>query len=174
MDWLLLAKVMATLLAAVAATGIVLGLPTTLLAWLGLLIVAAVSGFQAVSGAWLLGTFIGCVLMEIADNLLAMALVRKLGATKGSATMALVGSLLGGLVGGAVGGLAGPVGSAASALVGAFGGGYAAVYAWERYRHQRPHADAHKIAFGTVVGRIIGIVVKLVWVIVLVWLSWGA
>ncbi|MFA0750546.1 MAG: hypothetical protein SLRJCFUN_000949 [Candidatus Fervidibacter sp.] len=169
-----MAKGVATLLALFALIGVLLGFPTTLLAWLGLLMVAAVGGFQTVSGTWLLGTFLGCVLVEVADNVLAVAMVHKLGATKGSAVMALVGGLVGGFLGGVVGGLAGFVGAAALALVGAFVGSYAVVYAWERYRHQRPPTDAHKIALGSLVGRIIGIGVKLVWVIVLLLLSWGA
>jgi hypothetical protein len=40
LDWLLAAKVVATLLAVIAFVGVLLGFPTMLLAWLGLVLAA--------------------------------------------------------------------------------------------------------------------------------------
>lgn len=166
---------MATLLALTALLGIVLGLPTTLLAWLGLLLVALVSKFQAVSGWVLLGAFGGCLIVEVADNLLAGVMVQRFGASKGSGWIALLGSFGGGLLGGLIGGLVGSIAafitSPLLALVGAFVGGYAAVYWWER-RQNRPEKEAIRAAWGTVIGRLLGIVFKLSWIGILLIFVW--
>ncbi len=167
MDWLLITKIAATVLAFLAALGVMLGLPTTLLAWLGLLLVALVSKFQAVSGWALLATFFGCLIIEFADNLLASFMVQRFGASKGSVWMALLGGLVGGMLGGLGGGLLGGFTaffiSPLLALVGAFVGGYAAVYRWERKRN-RPEKEATRAAWGTVIGRLLGIALKVGWI----------
>ncbi|MDT7897466.1 MAG: DUF456 domain-containing protein [Armatimonadota bacterium] len=173
MDWLLAAKVVATLLAVIAFVGVLLGFPTTLLAWLGLVLVAVADGFQTLSGWWLVATFVGCLLTEFADNLLSAWMVRKFGASKGSMVAAWVGGLSGAVVGGAIAGLAGLIGSALGALVGAFAGAYGAVYFWER-RAKRSPDEAARAAWGTVIGRLLGIVVKLIWLVALTVLCWRA
>ncbi|MFA0777011.1 MAG: hypothetical protein PVTTEEND_000725, partial [Candidatus Fervidibacter sp.] len=106
---------MATLLAVTAFVGVLLNFPTTLLAWLGLVLVAVADGFQTLSGWWLVATFVGCLLMELADNLLSTWMVRKFGASKGSVVAAWIGGLVGAMVGGAIAGLAGLIGSALGA-----------------------------------------------------------
>ncbi|MCX7643008.1 MAG: DUF456 domain-containing protein, partial [Armatimonadetes bacterium] len=138
MDWMVLLKVLITLLAFVGALAVMLGLPGTFLAWLGLFIYALLGRFTTISAWMLLGTFVGCLAIELADNLLSGFLTKKFGASKGSVLMALAGSVGGTMLGGTVGGLSGFLGSALLGVLGAFVGSYAAVYLWERHRHNRP------------------------------------
>lgn len=173
MDWLLAAKFVATLLAIIAFIGVVLGFPTMLLAWLGLVLVAVADGLQTLSGWWLVATFIGCLLTELADNLLSAWMVRKFGASKGSMMAAWIGGLAGAMVGSVIAGLAGLIGSAMGALAGAFVGAYGAVYFWER-RAKRSQREAARVAWGTVIGRLLGIAVKLIWLVALTVLCWQA
>ncbi|MFN3421186.1 MAG: DUF456 domain-containing protein [Armatimonadota bacterium] len=172
MDWMILVKTLATILTFAGALAVVLGLPGTFLAWLGVFIYALVSRFTEISAWMLFGTFIGCSVVELADNLLSGILVKRFGASKGSMLMAWLGGVGGAIVGGAIGGIGGFLGSALFSLVGAFLGSYAAVYLWERHHHNRPHNESSRAAFGTVVGRLLGMFVKLGWVGWLVSLIW--
>ncbi|MER3500105.1 MAG: hypothetical protein IMHGJWDQ_001021 [Candidatus Fervidibacter sp.] len=172
MEWLLLLRVIVTFVALLGAVGVLLGLPGTFLAWLGVSVVALASHFEFLSGWWLVGTFIGCGAMELADNFLAGLLVRRLGASSSSMVIAWLGGFGGGLLGGVMGGVAGFIGSALLAVIGAFIGSYASVYAWERYRQNRPHKEAMRAAVGTVLGRLLGIGMKLGWIGWLISLIW--
>lgn len=129
--------------------------------------------FSTVSGWLLVGTLGVSVVMELADNLLAIVAVRFFGASRGSLWVAWLGGLGGGILGGLVGGLGGFIGSALGALIGAFGGSYGAVYAWER-RQDRSVREAARAALGTVIGRLLGMLLKLGWTGVLVVLIWRA
>jgi len=172
MDWMFVLKLFVTLIAVLGAIAVVLGFPGTFLGWLGLLILSLATRFAEISGWTLLGTFAGCLLVELADNLLSGILVKKFGASKGSMLMAWVGGLGGAMVGGLVGGIGGFLGSALLGVVGAFAGSYAAVYFWERNRHKRPHSDAARAALGTVLGRLLGMMVKFGWIVWLLSLVW--
>lgn len=173
MEWSVLLKLFATLTAILGAIAVLLGFPGTFLAWLGLAIYALASRPAPVSGWTLLGTFIGCSLVELSENFMSSLLVRKFGGSKGSMIMAWVGGLVGailfGLFGGVVGGF---IGSAIMGIFGAFIGSYAAVYSWERYRLNRPQNEAMRAAFGTVLGRLLGISIKLGWIGWLISLIW--
>ncbi len=83
MDWMVLLKVFVTLLALVGALAVILGLPGTFIAWLGLLIYALIGRFTVISAWILLGTFAGCLVVELADNLLSGFLVKRFGAGTG-------------------------------------------------------------------------------------------
>lgn len=170
---MLVGKVIATVLAFAAAIGILLGLPTVLVAWVGLLVAGWLGRFSTVSGWLLVGTLGVSVAMELVDNLLAIVMVRFFGASKGSLWLAWLGGLGGGILGGLIGGLGGFIGSAIGALGGAFTGGYLAVYAWER-RQNRSVRESARAALGTVIGRLLGILLKLGWVGVLMVLIWRA
>lgn len=172
MDWMFLLKGFATLLAFLGAIAVVLGLPGTFVAWLGLFIYAIVSRFAIISGWALLGTLVGCIFVELADNLLSGLMVKKFGASKASMVIAWIGGFLGAILGSAIGGVSGFIGSAILGVVGAFIGSYAGVYLWERHRLNRPHNEAAKAAFGTVLGRLLGIFVKLCWIAWLLILVW--
>ncbi|MCS7186250.1 MAG: DUF456 domain-containing protein [Armatimonadetes bacterium] len=172
MDWMVLLKVFVTLLALAGALAIVLGLPGTFLAWLGLLIYALVDRFTAISAWVLLGTFVGSLVIELVDNLMAGFLVKRFGASKGSVLMAWLGGFGGAMLGGTIGSFGGFLGSALIGILGAFAGSYAAVYLWERNRHNRTHNEAVKAALGTVVGRLLGMLVKLGWIGWIVSLVW--
>ncbi len=172
MDWMVLLKVFVTLLALVGALAVILGLPGTFIAWLGLLIYALIGRFTVISAWILLGTFAGCLVVELADNLLSGFLVKRFGASKGSVLMAWLGGFGGAMLGGIVGGVGGFLGSALLGILGAFVGSYFAVYWWERQQHNRPHNEASRAALGTVVGRLLGMFVKLGWIGWLVSLVW--
>lgn len=172
MDWSVLLKVLSTLVAILGAVFVVLGLPGTFLAWIGVVIYAVSVQFKNFSGWVLLGTFFGCALVEVADNLLSGLMVRKFGASKSSMIMTWVGGLGGAILGSLVGGFGSFIGSAILGLVGAFAGSYVAVYCWERYRLNRTQNEAKKAALGTVLGRLLGIAVKLVWIVWLLTLIW--
>jgi uncharacterized protein YqgC (DUF456 family) len=164
MDWMFVLKLFVTLLVVLGAIAVVLGFPGTFLSWLGLVVFSLATRFAEISGWALLGTFVGCLLIELADNLLAGILVKRFGASKGSMLMAWVGGIGGAMAGGFVGSIGGFFGSALLGVVGAFVGSYAAVYLWERNRHKRPHSDAARAAFGTVLGRLLGMALKLGWI----------
>lgn len=172
MDWGVLPKLFATLLALIGAFAVVLGLPGTFIAWVGVFTFSAIGRFTTVSAWVLLLALVGCLVVELADNLLSGLLVKKFGAGKGSMLMAWLGGIAGAVLGGSVGGLGGFFGSALFGVLGAFAGSYIAVYLWERYRLNRLHGEASKVAFGTVVGRLLGVVVKLGWIGWLVSLVW--
>jgi len=172
MDWMFVLKLSVTSLTVLGAITVVLGFPGTFLGWLGLVIFSFATRFAEISGWTLLGTFVGCLLVELADNLLAGILVKRFGASEGSMLMAWVGGLGGVMVGGFIGGIGGFLGSALLGVVGAFAGSYAAVYFWERNRHKRPHSNAARAAFGTVLGRLLGIALKLGWIGWLLSLVW--
>jgi len=172
MDWMFVIKLLATLLVVLGAIAVVLGFPGTFLGWLGLVIFSLATRFAEISGWTLLGTFVGCLLVELADNLLAGILVKRFGAGKGSMLIAWGGGIGGAMVGGFVGSIGGFLGSALFGVAGAFAGSYAAVYFWERNRHKRPHSDAARAAFGTVLGRLLGMIVKLGWIGWLLSLVW--
>ncbi len=172
MDWSVLLKAVAILLAFAGALTVVLGLPGTFLAWLGLFIYALANRFTDVSAWTLFATLLGCLVVELADNLLSGFLVRQFGASKGSMLMAWLGGFGGAVLGGTIGGLVGFLGSALLGVLGAFFGSYAAVYWWERRRQNRTHNEAARAAFGTVVGRLLGMFVKMGWIVWLVSLVW--
>jgi len=172
MDWMLVLKLFVSLLSVLGAIAVVLGFPGTFLSWLGLAIFSLSTRFAEISGWTLLGTFVGCLLVELADNLLAGILVKRFGASKGSMLMAWVGGLGGAMVGGFIGSVGSFLGSALLGVAGAFTGSYAAVYFWERNRHKRPQSDAARAAFGTVLGRLLGMAVKLGWIGWLLSLVW--
>lgn len=172
MDWMILVKAITTILTFAGALAVMLGLPGTFLAWLAVSIYALASRFIDISAWMVLGTFIGCSVIELADNLLSGILVKRFGAGKGSMLMTLFGGIGGAIVGGIVGSIGGFFGSALFSLIGAFGGSYVAVYSWERYRHNRPHSEALRAALGTVVGRLLGMFVKLGWIGWLLSLIW--
>ncbi len=172
MDWSVLIKAFATLLAVLGFVAVVLGFPGTFIAWLGVAVYAAASRFVFISEWLLLGTFIGCAFVELADNFMSGMMVKKFGASKGSMLAAWLGGLSGALLGGLLGGIGGFFGSALFSVVGAFFGSYFAVYYWERYRINRSHKQASQAAFGTILGRLLGIAVKLGWIFWLISLIW--
>ncbi|MCS7263378.1 MAG: DUF456 domain-containing protein [Armatimonadetes bacterium] len=172
MEWSVLLKVFVTFLPFIGALAVVVGLPGTFIAWLGLALYAVSTRFAHVSGWALLGTFFGCAFFELADNLISGLMVKKFGASKGSMVMAWVGGILGAVLSGFLGGMLGFIGSAFLGFIGAFLGSYTSVYWWERYRLNRTSSEAKKAAFGTVVGRLMGIALKLAWIIWLISLIW--
>ncbi len=177
MDWLLVLRIICTAVLVVGAVGVVLGLPGTFVAWLGVLLFVLFGRLLAppsglLSGWLVLGTFFGSVAIELADNVLSGILVRTFGASTSSILVAWLGGIGGGVLGGLLGGMGGFLGSAVLGLVGVFAGGYAAVYAWERYHLRRSPRDAARAAFGTVLGRLVGMALKLLWIAWLLSLLW--
>ncbi|MCS7191675.1 MAG: DUF456 domain-containing protein [Armatimonadetes bacterium] len=172
MDWSLLPKLFATLLALIGSLAVIIGLPGTFLAWLGVAVYALSSRFATISGWLLLGTFFGCIFIELADNIMSGLLVKKFGASKGSMLMAVVGGFGGSILVGTLGGIGGFFGSAIGSVIGAFVGSYAAVYWWERYRLNRTHEESAKSAFATVLGRLLVMFFKLVWIGWLISIVW--
>ena len=81
MDWMFVLKLFVTLLVVLGAIAVVLGFPGTFLSWLGLVVFSLATRFAKISGWALLGTFVGCLLIELADNLLAGILVKRFGAS---------------------------------------------------------------------------------------------
>lgn len=161
-----------TLLALIGGFAVLLGLPGTFLAWLSLFIYALVVRLTDISAWMLFGTLVGCLVIELADNLFSGFLVKQFGASKGSVLMAWLGGIGGAMLGGFAGGVGGFLGSALFGVLGAFVGSYIAVYWWERSKHNRCHGEASRAAFGTVVGRLLGIFVKLGWIGWLISLVW--
>ncbi len=176
MDWLLVLRILCTAVLIVGAIGVVLGLPGTFVAWLGVLLFALIGRLLMpsglLSGWFVLGTFFGSVAIELADNVLSGVLVRTFGASTSSILVAWLGGIVGGVLGGLLGGVGGFLGSAVGGIVGVFAGGYTAVYAWERYHLRRPTKDAARAAFGTVLGRLVGMALKLLWIAWLLSLLW--
>lgn len=172
MDWYLLPKLIATAFSAFGMLAVILGFPGTILAWIGIVIYALATRFSEISGWVLIGTFSGCLLFELADNLLSGVMVKQFGASKGSVVAAWLGGFGGAILGGLIGGVGGFIGSTIFGVIGAFVCSYAAVYFWELKRHNQPSTKAARADFGTVLGRLVGIFVKLGWIGWLLGLVW--
>jgi len=65
MDWMFVLKLFVTLLVVLGAIAVVLGFPGTFLSWLGLVVFSLATRFAEISGWALLGTFVGCLLIEL-------------------------------------------------------------------------------------------------------------
>jgi uncharacterized protein len=147
-----------------------LSLPGTPLVLAAGLIFSAAHHWQHPPVALILGLIPLAFVIELLDNFLSMAGVRRFGGSGGTMTWVLVGGLGGAFVlstlapaFGLAGLLGGPVGVLIGALVpplaGGILGGYLGAYLFERHQG-RPAPEARRAGWGALMGRLLGGLVR--------------
>ncbi|MCS7222999.1 MAG: DUF456 family protein [Armatimonadetes bacterium] len=170
MDWGRLAEGAGLFFSVSGAMMVLLGLPGTFFAWLGLIPVTFIKFETRFALLWTIGGLSGCLAMEALDNFVLLAVAVKMGASRSSAVVGWIGGLLGALLGGTVGGILGCLSGVLGGLIGAFGGGFLFVWWWEK-RSGKSDEVAVRAALGTVLGRLLGITLKIIWIGLMTWFA---